>query len=170
MLRPLVARDAGELFLLVDDHRRALRPWLPWVDATKAIADSSYYILSLTGLWKSGVTFGVFLDSTLCGTVGFQSGDVRHHRAEIGYWVAPPYQGRGLATQAVSLAIEGALEQSQLHRVEARVQESNKPSIALLQKLGFQFEGIERGGIRFGDQYKDHQMYSLLRPDFEASR
>ena len=50
LLRPLVARDAGELFMLADTHRQALRRYMSWVDNTTAVADMSYYILTLNGL------------------------------------------------------------------------------------------------------------------------
>lgn len=166
MLRALVARDAGELFMLVDAHRGALRNWLPWVDGTTAVADMNYYILSLTGLWKSGITLGIFEDETLCGTVGFHRGDHRHQRAEVGYWLAPPFQGRGLAFRAVRMVLRGLATQTQIQRVEARVQASNKRSLTLLKKLGFQFEGIERSGLRYGKEFRDHHVYSLLRAEF----
>jgi ribosomal-protein-serine acetyltransferase len=166
LLRPLVARDAGELYMLVDAHPRELARWLPWVTATRAVADSSYYIMSLTGFWKSGLAYGVFENGQLVGTVGFQHGDERNQTVEIGYWLGTPFQGKGLATRALRLALKAGFEHTAVHRVAARVQLDNRPSIALLEKLGFQFEGVERQGIKFGDGRPDHRVYSLLRPEF----
>ena len=42
VLRPLVARDAGELFMLADAHRKALGQFMTWLDRTKAVADVSF--------------------------------------------------------------------------------------------------------------------------------
>ncbi len=165
-LRPLVGRDSGELFALIDDHRTELSRWLPWVHQTLAIADSKLYILSQTGLWKSGLVLGIFWHQELVGTVGFQRGNERHHRAEIGYWVAPPAQGRGLARKAIKLAITRLMSETPIYRLEARIQPDNRASLKVLKVLGFQFEGVERGGLRFGTSYRDHQVYSLLRPEF----
>lgn len=166
MLRPLVGRDAGELFMLVDAHRGALSPWLPWVVATKAVADSTYYIFSLTGFWKVGLAFGVFVGNELAGTVGFQQGDERNQKVEIGYWLAPPFHRQGLGRRAVKLALGAAFQHTTTHRVVARVQAENRPSIALLEGLGFFFEGVERQGLKFPEGHRDHRVYSLLRPEF----
>jgi ribosomal-protein-serine acetyltransferase len=166
MLRPLVGRDAGELFLLVDAHRKELGRWLPWVPATKAAADSSYYILSLTGFWKSGLSFGIFDNDQLAGSIGFQNGEERNERVEIGYWLAPPFQGRGLATRSLRLVLEAAFAHTTVHRVEARVQMDNQPSMALLEKFGFSYEGVEREGLKFAQGRRDHRVYSLLRPEY----
>jgi ribosomal-protein-serine acetyltransferase len=162
-----VGRDAGELFLLVDSHRQELGRWLPWVPANRAVADSSFYILSLNGFWKTGLAYGVFEAGELVGTVGFQHGDERNEKVEIGYWLAPPYQGRGLATRALRLALTAGFRYTAMHRVVARVQEENARSIALLQRFGFCYEGVERQGLKFADGRKDHRVYSLLRPEFQ---
>ena len=165
-LRPLVGRDAGDLYMLVDAHRKELGRWLPWVPATRAVADSSFYIMSLTGFWKTGLSYGIFAKAELAGTIGFQNGDERNERVEIGYWLAPPFQGRGLATQALRTVLSAAFTHTSLHRVEARVQKNNLRSIALLGKLGFQYEGVERQGMKFAEGRRDHAVYSLLRPEF----
>lgn len=162
-LRPLVARDAGELFLLTDAHRAELRRTMNWVDNTTAIADVSYYILTLDGFWKSGISYGVVLGDRLIGTVGFHHTDLRNDRAEIGYWLAPPRHGQGLGTRAVKLAVKAAFQYTSVHRLEAKIQPTNRASRRVVEKLGFQREGLERGGIKIGGQYWDHEVYSLLR-------
>lgn len=168
LLRPLIGRDAGELFLLVDQNRTALGRWLPWVPATRAIADSRFYILSLNGFWKSGLGLGVFWRDELIGTTGFQNGDERNDRVEVGYWLAPPYQGQGLGKRALRLALQAAFSHTSVHRIAARVQAENLPSIGLLESLGFVFEGVERQGLKFRDHHRDHRVYSLLRPEFSV--
>jgi ribosomal-protein-serine acetyltransferase len=169
VLRPLVVRDAGELFLLCDKHRALLRPTMTWVDRTTAIADMKYYILTLDGFWKAGITYGIFENGELMGTVGFHHSDMRNDKTEIGYWLAPPCHGRGLGTRCVRLALEAAFRFTSVNRIEAKIQPDNKPSIKLIEKLGFVFEGRERQGIKFAQEYKDHMVYSLLRQDREIS-
>ena len=162
-LRPLVARDAGELFLLTDRHRNELRKFMNWVDSTTAISDVTYYILSLDGFWKSGISYGIFEDHRLHGTIGFHHADVRNERTEIGYWLAPPCHGRGLGTRALKLAVEAAFQYTSVYRIEAKIQAPNLSSVRIVEKLGFQLEGVERGGVKFGSEYRDHRVYSLLR-------
>lgn len=164
VLRPLVVRDAGELFMLADSHRAYLRQFMTWVDKTTAVADVNYYILTLDGFWKAGIAYGVYEGESLKGTVGFHHADMRHDKAEIGYWLSPNAQGRGLGTRAVRLALEAAFQFTTVNRIEARISPSNLASIRLVEKLGFQPEGLERQGIKFGaDDYRDHRMFSLLR-------
>ncbi len=162
MLRPLVGRDAGELFMLVDAHRAALARWLPWVPFTQAVADSTFYIMSLTGFWKTGLAFGLFVEGELAGTVGFQQGDERNKKVELGYWLAPTWQRRGIASRAVRLLLAAAFKHSTVHRIAAKVQPDNLASIALLERVGFSFEGLERQGVKFPQGYRDHRIYSLL--------
>lgn len=164
-LRPLVARDAGDLFMLVEQHRAVLRKYMNWVDTTTAAADVNYYILSLDGFWKSGLSYGVIIEGEMAGTVGFHHADLRNDRTEVGYWLAPPFQGRGLAGRAVDLALDAAFQFTSVNRIDAKVNPENKASIKLLEKLGFVYEGLEREGIKFGSEYRDHRIYSLLRGD-----
>jgi ribosomal-protein-serine acetyltransferase len=164
----MFARDAGELFMLVDAHRGDLSRWLPWVAGMKAVADASYYIMSLNGFWENGLSYGIFENGELAGTVGFQNGEERHDRVEIGYWLAPPFRGRGMAYRSVKLALKAGFSYSTVHRVEARVQPANTRSIALLTRFGFILEGVEREGMKFPDGRRDHRVYSLLKPEFDG--
>ncbi len=161
-----MARDAGELYLLIDSHRKPLARWLPWVPATRAVADSTFFIMSLTGFWKTGLSYGIFESDQLVGTIGFQHGDERNEKVEIGYWLAPPFHRRGIATRSLRLALDAGFRHTTVHRVGARVQMDNQPSIGLLEKLGFRYEGVEREGLKFPDGRRDHGVYSLLRPEF----
>ena len=166
-LRPLVARDAGELFMMTDRHRATLRQFMAWVDQTTSVADMNYYILSLDGFWKAGITYGVHEGGSLWGTVGFHHTDMRHDKAEIGYWLSPDAHGRGLGTRSVRMAIEAAYQYTSVNRIEAKIAPENIASRKLVEKLGFQFEGVERQGVRFGkNDHRDNRIYSLLRADF----
>lgn len=162
-LRPLVARDAEELFALTDAHRDDLRRFMTWVDRTTGVADAKYYILTLDGFWKSGITYGVFENGKLQGTVGFHHTDMVNEKAEIGYWLAPCARGRGVAARAVGLAVETAFQHTQVHRLEAKIHPQNVPSLKLIERLGFRFEGVERQGIKQGSHYLDSKVYSLIR-------
>ena len=69
-LRLLQPADAPTLFALVDAHRKSLREWLPWVDATTKLAHSQKFIAealrdreknraSAWGIWSSGKLVGI---------------------------------------------------------------------------------------------------------------
>ncbi|KAK8954363.1 hypothetical protein KSP39_PZI002848 [Platanthera zijinensis] len=66
-------------------------------------------------------------------------------RVELGYVLAREWWGKGVATAAVRLATEAAMAEIQgLERVEALVEIGNKASLRVLEKVGFQREGLLR--------------------------
>ncbi|WOK91761.1 hypothetical protein Cni_G00452 [Canna indica] len=88
------------------------------------------------------------------------------HRASIGYGVAYAYWGRGIATAAVRKAASAVFaEWPQLKRLEAVAEESNRASQRVLQKAGFQREGLLRSYVVLRGESKDVVMYSLLSTD-----
>jgi ribosomal-protein-alanine N-acetyltransferase len=115
-----------------------------------------------SGLWF-GICRGAGLP--LIGACGLNDIDARHHRAEIGYWLLPEYWGQGIAFECVSRLLAHAFATMALHRIAADVDIDNKPSQRLLQRLGFQFEGIRRGCERKDGQYLDLQVWARLATD-----
>ena len=64
------------------------------------------------------------------------------HKAEIGYWLGSPFRGRGIMTEVVGAACGYARERWKTERVEAFVYPRNQASIRLLEKNGFNKEGL----------------------------
>ena len=85
----------------------------------------------------------------------------------LGYTVDEVIQGRGVATEAVKLVVHVALDPDGLglERIEAVAAVDNLASRRVLEKAGFQFEGIRRGLLRIQDQRVDHACYGLLVTD-----
>ncbi len=163
VLRSLLVEDAEELFGLIDTHREELSVWLVWVESTLSVEDSKFFIASNpVRSFYEGRVFGIFEAGRLAGTIGFHAGDCHHHKAEVGYWLAPPFQGRGVMTRACSRALEHAFQEEGLHRCALRTDPGNHPSRALARRLGFTLEGLEREGFRLGQGYRNSEVYSLL--------
>lgn len=87
------------------------------------------------------------------------------HKAEIGYWLAKPYWGQGIMTDAVREFVRYAFDRLQLHRLTAHVFESNVGSARVLEKNGFVLEGRLRKHLRKDDQLLDVRFYGLLKED-----
>ncbi|HEY5561373.1 MAG TPA: GNAT family protein [Clostridiaceae bacterium] len=83
-------------------------------------------------------------------------------RCLIGYSLDKQYNGRGYTTEAVSLAVEFAFNELKLHRVEAGVMLSNIGSVRVLEKVGFNREGIEQKGVKINGQWEDHQIFAII--------
>lgn len=107
-------------------------------------------------------------DWTPIGTCGFHRWDKMHRRAEIGYDTCPSYWGQGLMAEAVRAIIDSAFARMSLHRLDALVCCGNHRSINLLQKMGFQQEGLLRDYFCLNDIYYDHLIFGLLRSGWQA--
>ena len=98
----------------------------------------------------------------LIGGCGFNS-VAYEHRAEIGYWLAKPFWGRGIMTDVVRTLCEHAISQWKLIRITAHVFEFNVASARVLQKCGFQLEGrLRKHHVKDGRPI-DSQLYALVR-------
>jgi RimJ/RimL family protein N-acetyltransferase len=77
--------------------------------------------------------------------------------AEIGYWIAEPYWGRGIATEAVRLLKHYAFASFDILRLQAEVFQHNTASMRVLQKNGFMQEAIHhRAVIKNGVLMNNH--------------
>jgi RimJ/RimL family protein N-acetyltransferase len=61
-----------------------------------------------------------------------------------GYWITPAYQKRGIATTALTLVKDFLLQSTQAERLQAVVEPDNLASIRVLEKVGYQCEGLLR--------------------------
>ncbi|XP_015871821.1 uncharacterized protein LOC107408904 [Ziziphus jujuba] len=90
-------------------------------------------------------------------------------RAEIGYGLALDYWGKGITTRAAKIALsEGFKQFPDLVRIQAHVEVDNKASQRVLEKLGFQREGLLRKFTYNKGAIRDLFMYSLLSTEFIA--
>lgn len=88
-------------------------------------------------------------------------------KASIGYKLDATYHGQGYAFEACQAAIPIIFSNYKIHRLEARVALNNTPSIKLLERLNFRFEGIEYKSVEVNGTFTDHYRYSLLAEDVE---
>lgn len=96
-----------------------------------------------------------------CGFDGVQVG--KSHRAEIGYWLAKPYWGRGIMTAVVRRLCDFAFEQFGLVKITAHVFADNGASAKVLEKCGFQQEGYLRKHYLKDGQFLDSRLFALVK-------
>lgn len=104
-------------------------------------------------------------DMRAIGTCGYHQWQTAHHRAEIGYDLEKASWRQGIMTEALRTMLSYGFERMGLNRVEALVYIENDASIRLLERLGFQKEGLLRQYFRRGENYYDHWLLSLLKAD-----
>lgn len=90
--------------------------------------------------------------------------DVYCMTAELGYWLAEDFWGKGIMTRAVQqICAEGFARWGGLVRIHAEPFAHNAASRRVLEKAGFTLEGIMRQSIVKGGRVGDSCMYALLR-------
>lgn len=99
-------------------------------------------------------------DNKLIGTCGFNTWNRTHKRAEISYDLSYDYWGQGIMTKVVEAITKFAFDNMQVQRVQATVAEDNVASIRLLEKCGYQKEGLlVKFGLLHGKE-KNFYMYA----------
>ena len=90
---------------------------------------------------------------------------VPEEKAEVGYWLAKSFWGRGIMPQVLRRVCEYAFSEYRLAKVMARVISGNEQSKRVLAKVGFQGEGVLRSHLFRNGQAFDEHYYGLLKTD-----
>lgn len=155
---------AAALFQLVDESRAHLRRWLPWVDASRSIADTEVFLRGAIEQQRAGKgpQYAVQWQSELCGVCGFHAFDSTGRRGSVGYWLGAQYCGQGLMTAAVRQLVEVGFDEYGLERIDIACATENLKSRAIPERLGFYYEGVVQNREYLNGRYVDHAIYSLL--------
>lgn len=164
-------RHAGEILEVVDRERAYLGEWLPWVDTTRTAADTLKFIQNSLAQFAAneGFAAGIWCAEELAGVVGTHRVDWLNRRAEIGYWLASKFQGRGIITDACRAVIEHAFLAWKLNRVEIHCATGNRKSCAIPERLGFSLEGMLRKAQLLNGTHHDIKVYALLADEWRAA-
>ncbi|AGW42082.1 ribosomal-protein-alanine N-acetyltransferase [Leifsonia xyli subsp. cynodontis DSM 46306] len=164
-LRPIRLRDARALERSLLDNRGWLRQW----EATSPYAPSAFDTrasirsLLVNARAGHGLPFLVEYDGELAGQLNVSSiayGSLSS--ATIGYWIAEGFAGRGITPTAVALAVDYCFFQLGLHRIEICIRPENGPSLRVVEKLGFRYEGLRRRYIHINGDWRDHFCFGLV--------
>ena len=164
LLKPVECRDAEELFSLTDANRVYLRHWLPWLDSTQSVKDTTKFIEESQKQLeqRSALVVGMHYHGKIAGVIGFHNFDWLNRSTTMGYWLAENLQGRGLMTKSCRALINFAFNELKLNRVEIRCAVGNARSRTIPEHLGFQNEGTLRDGEWLYDRFEDLVVYGML--------
>ena len=85
------------------------------------------------------------------------------HVDEIGYWLGEPYRGQGIMTQVISRFCDWHFAHTPLVRIEATVFDYNAASLRVLEKCGFEREGLARKKVQKDDQFLDAFLLARIK-------
>ncbi|UCD75181.1 MAG: GNAT family N-acetyltransferase [Phycisphaerales bacterium] len=169
VLRPLTPDDAPAVFRLYSDE--AVTAFLGF-DALKDEEQAAEIIREAIQRFEErrGMRWGIILRQTsdLIGTCSYKRWEwARASRAELGCDLLRAYWGTGLMTEALRETIRLGFEVTGVNRIEAMVFEGAERSVTLLNKLGFQLEGVLRDHGYLNGRLCDDMVFSLLKREWE---
>jgi [ribosomal protein S5]-alanine N-acetyltransferase len=154
VIAPLELADEEELHALLrlepDPPRDVPRP------SSEAAVQA--FVAGARDEWLRGSAwlFGVREGGALVGAT--RLGGARSRAAQLSYWIAGPYRGRGLGTAAARATVGHAFGALLLAEVQAFVRDDNAPSRRLLARLGFRDRGsVPSLGVRWYQIHSDEE-------------
>jgi RimJ/RimL family protein N-acetyltransferase len=107
-------------------------------------------------------------DGGFLGGIGLYRLDLRHRRAEVGFWLTPQARRRGVAGRAVRLLTSWAFAGLGLDRVELTTTPDNTATRGLAAKLGFAEEGTMRARNLERGRRVDVVMFAVLEDEWRG--
>ncbi|MGN1094143.1 MAG: GNAT family N-acetyltransferase [Candidatus Neoclostridium sp.] len=139
-----------------------LRDGLPYPYTEK---DAEEYISAMLASDKNKVfAFAVCVDDKAVGSVGaFRQSNIHYKTAELGYYLAEEYWGKGIMTSAVRRLCETLFRETDIIRIFAEPFAGNAGSRRVLEKAGFTLEGIMKNNAFKNGKVLDMALYSLIK-------
>lgn len=173
-IRPIEPIDAAPLAKAINQSLDTLRQWMPWAQRKVSVTDEQRFIeLAMAEMRENkSLTFCVFLreNDELVGAVSTHQIDWTNFKTAIGYWIASAHQGKGYASESTLLLLEYLFTDMNLYRVSVAATIENRASLRVIEKLGFEFEGIQRGAHLVGSRWQDLKEFAMLQPEYKLRR
>lgn len=169
ILEPIATNMHRKLFRAIEDSRQFLEPWLPWVPYTDSVEACLRYAEACETDFRNGTALRLSIrlrdQPDLIGVLTLEGISDLHRSGDLGYWLRPTATGRGLMTEAATLLLDFAFSKAHFHRIRCAAAAENTNSQKVIERLGFQKEGIAREAERVGGRWVTHVVYSRLASD-----
>lgn len=163
-LRPWQKSDAEAVAIAADNPKIAanLRNVFP---SPYTLTDAEWFVGDCIAQGEERrLMRAIVIDGKAAGSVSVAvQDDVYEKSAELGYWLAEAYWGRGVMTEAVRQICREAFDRFDILRIYAEPFADNQGSRRVLEKAGFTYEGTMRNGIFKNGRVRSYCMYALLR-------
>ena len=186
----MVARTGEGALLRLDGDRCALRRWAKSdvsslvqhannLNVARHLRDrfphpytrahaSAFLTHAIAG--EPPTNLAIVVNDEAAGGIGYVRGsDVERYSAEIGYWLGEEFWGRGIATEALRMLTHQLFADGQLLRLFALPLADNLASIRVLEKAGYELEGLLRAScVKYGER-RDQLLYARINPDWKGA-
>jgi RimJ/RimL family protein N-acetyltransferase len=163
-LRHWLIEDAKELSQLLNNKKILdnLRDGLPYPYIEKDAEEYIEFMLSS----DKGKTFpfAITVDDKVVGSIGvFRKENIHYRTAELGYYISENYWGKGIGTEAIKQICKYVFSNTDIIRIFAEPFSTNIASCKVLEKSGFQLEGILRKNAEKNGEILDMKLYSIIK-------
>lgn len=163
-IREWKMEDAQDIAVALNNKKVQdnLRDGLPF---PYTVQDAEKFISSMLGAEKdSKYGWAITVDDKAIGSIGVSRKDnVHRYTAEMGYYIAEPYWGKGIGTIAVKEVCDYIFKNTDILRIFADPFSYNDASCRILEKAGFVYEGTLRKNAVKNGKVMDMKMYSIIK-------
>ncbi|MBC9822133.1 GNAT family N-acetyltransferase [Terrabacter sp. MAHUQ-38] len=175
VLRPLRAADERDWQRVRRDNAAYVQPWEPTLPPgapTRPPVSFRQFVRDLDAEARAdrALPWCIEVGGRIVGQVHL-FGIVRaaQQSGAAGYWIAESATGRGIATRALAMAIDHALGDGGLHRVEVNIRLDNLPSLRVVERLGLRDEGVRERYLHIDGAWRDHRSFAVTTEDLGGS-
>jgi ribosomal-protein-serine acetyltransferase len=156
---------AVEYLGLVERNLDRLARWEPWAGSPQSLSGVRTYLAWQAQGHVSGTAIPLVIrdGGRLVGSLSARI-DKAEGTAEIGFWVDAAAEGTGVAHASAAALVAHLHERADIGRIQSRTSVANTRSRALIERLGFEFEGVLRASQRINGGRVDMAVYGMVPP------
>lgn len=122
LVRPFVQLDEQSFYEAVRSSVESLTYWFPWCHTNYSQQDASTWMASCLASWEAQTAYpmGIFdaQNGKVIGGTGLDLINRSYNIANLGYWLAESYRGKGLTTLAAAMAVDIGFKELKFTRIE----------------------------------------------------
>jgi RimJ/RimL family protein N-acetyltransferase len=167
LIRPKQVGDGAITSAAVAETWDELHKWMRWAEDRDAFTAESMEIrnrhVMASFILREGIELIGVESATGTAVIwcGLHDIDWQGRQCDTGYWVRTSAQGRGFATEAANALVRFAFDALGMRRIGLTHSAGNEASRRIAERLGFSFEGIQRGANTLpGGKYADRYCYA----------
>ncbi|MDF9825805.1 RimJ/RimL family protein N-acetyltransferase [Breznakia sp. PF5-3] len=169
LLRPFSLDDAEALYQLAKDEEVGINAG--WEKHTSVEMSKEV----IENIFMKSEQYAIILkeDSKIIGAVGLVPDPKRENPdvKMLGYWIGKAYWRNGYATEASNIVLEDAFENKGYERISVYHYAYNEGSKAVIEKLGFVYEGYQhQSSKRYDGVVLDDVLYSMSKEDYQKRK
>ena len=165
-IRKWLLSDAEDLAVAISNKKVQdnLRDGIPY---PYTVQDGINFISAMLSADENDTfAFAITVDEKAIGSIGvYRQENIHRQTAELGYYIAEEYWGKGIMTEAIKQICQHVFQKSDIIRIYAEPFAYNIASCRALEKAGFQYEGTLRSNAVKNGKVIDMKMYSILNTE-----